>query len=122
MLTENRILEILQRKQPRHPANIAREIFIAGRTFTQSRWLDIQMIPRRDGLKTDTWHIYNKDAGVRVGIIKWYGSFKCYSFFPEPGMVFEPTCLTDITNFIHTQMREWEAKRKIESGKIENGK
>lgn len=56
--------------------------------------------------KTKTFLIRNKDNDFVLGIIKWYGPFRQYSFFPEPNTVFEKTCLGDITKFIIALMEE----------------
>lgn len=112
MITAKKILEILQRKEPRHPKDVAQEIYLAGRTFTESHWLHFEMKPKKEGQSTFSWDVYSNESGVKLGYIKWYGFFKCYSFFAEPNTVFEPTCLTDITNFIHTQMRQWREEKK----------
>lgn len=81
---------------------------------TVSKWIKfIEYNPFRiDGRynlkKTTTYWVINKENKTRLGEIKWYGSFRQYSFFPEPDMVFEKTCLQDITDFI----KQLEAERK----------
>ncbi|MFW9872927.1 MAG: hypothetical protein ACFFG0_07485 [Candidatus Thorarchaeota archaeon] len=54
--------------------------------------------------KTKVWGIYNKNNGIKIGEIRWYGSWRQYCFFPEEGTLFDKTCLTDIINFINKQM------------------
>lgn len=117
MITEKEILKILTRKDKiRHPEDVAKDIYIAFRTFTGSKWLLFDLMPRRNGLKTDRWLVYNKDAEIQIGEIKWYGPFRAYSFFPKNDCVFESTCLQDITNFIQHQMREWGKERHLAAG------
>ena len=62
--------------------------------------------------KTKTFIVRNKETGV----VKWFGSFRQYSFFPNPETVFEKTCLRDISNFMEELMNE----RKNERNKIFN--
>jgi hypothetical protein len=37
---------------------------------------------------------------TKIGTIKWYPSWRCYSFFPESHTVYEKTCLQNIADFI----------------------
>lgn len=37
--------------------------------------------------------------GVPLGTIKWYAQWRQYGFYPEPGCVFEKTCLGEIAEF-----------------------
>lgn len=67
--------------------------------------------------KTTKYWVENKDNGVILGTIEWYGPFRQYSFFPEPNMVFEKTCLQDITDFI--KQLEIERKERIKKEKNE---
>lgn len=69
--------------------------------------------------KTNTYVVRNKESETVLGIIKWYGPFRQYSFFPEPDMVFEKTCLTDLSNFlkkIEEERKSLNAKEKIKNG------
>ena len=36
----------------------------------------------------------------RLGIIKWYASWRQYAFFPENGTLFNVECLNDIQSYI----------------------
>jgi hypothetical protein len=69
-----------------------------------SKW--IEFIEVGNTGKTLKFHVQNKEQSLVLGEIKWYGPFRQYSFFPEPNMVFEKTCLKDITDFIVNLMEE----------------
>lgn len=58
------------------------------------------------GRKTKIFHVINKEYNTYLGKIVWYGGFRKYAFFPEPDIVFESTCLQDITNFLVELMEE----------------
>lgn len=40
-----------------------------------------------------------EQGSALLGIVKWYAQWRQYGFYPEPGTVFEKTCLNDIKNF-----------------------
>lgn len=56
--------------------------------------------------KTKTFDVVNKDNSSYIGQIKWFGSFRKYSFFPAENCVFEQTCLRDIAKFMEDLMEE----------------
>jgi hypothetical protein len=92
---------------------IATEIVAASKKFTESNWLQFDLQVRKSGHTTDTYNVYSKEAGYKVGIIKWNVQLRCYSFFPNPDCSFDTTQLSDITAFLHTCMDEW---RKSKAG------
>ncbi len=63
--------------------------------------------------KTKTFVVQNKDNFSVLGIIKWYGGFRQYSFYPEPNCVFEKTCMKDIIDFMEALMTERKNARLI---------
>lgn len=50
-----------------------------------------------------------RDMSTRLGVIKWFGRWRQYAFFPETGTVFNTECLKDIQNHIKGMM---EKRRK----------
>lgn len=83
--------------------------FIDYTTFKKTKKGKITSFP-----KTNTYMVRNKDNDVMLGWIKWYGSFRQYSFFPEPETVFERTCIGDIHRFITELMEERKIKKSNE--------
>ncbi len=49
--------------------------------------------------KTHIWGVTAK-AGGFLGEVKWFSRWRKYSFYPEPGCVFEEVCLGDIADFL----------------------
>lgn len=80
----------------------------------QSKWLTFQQVPTPTERKTKLFRIYNTESGILLGEIKWFGTFRAYSFFPAADCIFETTCLGDISDFILLLMQEWrvESARK----------
>ncbi len=48
--------------------------------------------------------VKSKKHGFVLGLIKWYGGWRQYVFFPEPGTIFNPACMDDISKFIRGLM------------------
>lgn len=82
----------------------------------EGKWIFFGKLPRKPKMKTDVYTVHNKESGVQVGVVKWYGPFRQYSFFPDANMVFERQCLLDITKFIHHLMIERKVKKQIAIG------
>ncbi len=61
---------------------------------------------------TAMYSVTNKDHGDVLGVIKWYGPFRQYSFIPSSDCVFERTCLRDIASFCEWLTNEHKAGNK----------
>lgn len=70
-----------------------------------AKWIEfVEMnIPTK---KTKTFIVRNKDNGCEIGMVKWFGAFRQYSFFPNNETVYEKTCLNDISKFMENLMEE----------------
>lgn len=53
--------------------------------------------------KTSRWTVVNKDTGEYIGMVKWYGRWRGYAFFPKQETIYEQRCLRDIAEFIEQQ-------------------
>lgn len=62
------------------------------------------------GNKTKMFLVVNTENEESIGLIKWYGPFRKYSFFPNANTVFEHKCLRDITSVLEGLME----MRKLE--------
>lgn len=47
--------------------------------------------------KTRITEVTAVSSGILLGKIKWYGAWRQYCFFPEPGCLFNVGCLETIT-------------------------
>lgn len=50
--------------------------------------------------KTPIYIIKNINNDFQLGVIKWWGAWRQYCFFPEGNTVFNVECLNDITDYI----------------------
>jgi hypothetical protein len=53
---------------------------------------------------TRIFKVISKEDGDNLGTIKWFSTWRCYTFHPEAGTIFEVDCLSDITNFLKDLM------------------
>ncbi len=78
-------------------------------TVVERKWLRFEMETR--GEKTNVWSVATRDAGTVLGYIRWFGRWRGYSFFPNGGTTFEPTCLRDIADFVAKLTQEHREAR-----------
>lgn len=60
----------------------------------------LRFAPIRFTGKTFVWDVSPTSGGTHLGEIRWFSAWRKYCFFPTGGMVFDASCLRDITNFI----------------------
>jgi hypothetical protein len=63
-----------------------------------SKYLEFSLIEKKP--KTKVIGVWSKKSANRLGIIKWFGRWRQYAFFPETGTVFNTECLNDIVSHI----------------------
>lgn len=50
--------------------------------------------------KTSVWSCRNNRSGEELGVIKWYGPWRQYCYFPTVQAVYSAGCLDDIARFL----------------------
>ena len=76
--------------------------------MTESKYLEFYLLERKP--RTTVWQVKSKHSGDILGVIKWFGKWRQYAFFPWLDTIWNPDCMTDIIQFI----RELMDKRKKE--------
>ena len=51
--------------------------------------------------KTPIYHIISKHSKDEIGLIKWYGAWRKYCFFPNSNTIWDNKCLNEILNFLN---------------------
>ena len=74
----------------------------------------IRFIETEKKPKTSVWECRNKESDFLLGVVKYYGPFRKYSWFPESNTVFEFTCMSNINQFLS----EVEEERKANAEKL----
>jgi len=61
-----------------------------------------------------TWVYYIRDNRDRVlGQIRWFGKWRQYTFYPEPGTIWNDSCLKDIQHFLAELKEARKQKGKV---------
>jgi hypothetical protein len=82
---------------------------------TEGKYIDFRLHGISVTGKTKLWVVQNRDNGTVLGKISWFGRWRKYVFEPWADMVFEETCMRDISQFIQqetTYQRKAAARRK----------
>ena len=70
--------------------------------------------------KTNIYGVFSKSSGDRLGIIKWYASWRQYCFFPELDTVWSKGCLNEVNYLIEKFMNEWRSQSSASKARKEN--
>lgn len=73
----------------------------------KTRYQFIHFVKIEQKPKTSVWHCRNNRSGNELGIVKWYGPWRQYCYFPTTPAVYSAGCLNDIQEFI----KQLEAQR-----------
>lgn len=74
-----------------------------------SEYLDYHRSVSASG-KTSVIEVRSRRSGDLLGTIKWFGRWRRYTFFPEPGTVFDAACLDDIIGTLERVAADEAAK------------
>lgn len=69
-----------------------------------SKYLMFRLLEQKP--KTKVIEVISKLHEQRLGIVKWYGAWRQYAFFPENKTLFNVNCLEDIINYIKSYVNE----------------
>ena len=69
-----------------------------------SKYLRFELVEEKE--KTTIWAVVSKMHGDRLGIIKWFGRWRQYAFFPESETVYNNECLNTIASFLTELMAQ----------------
>lgn len=72
-----------------------------------SEFIEFKLIDERP--KTSIYSVLNIKSCINLGIIKWYGPWRQYCFFPTKETIFNIDCMQYIIDFIKELM---EKRRK----------
>lgn len=72
------------------------------------KYMVVEKLVRNPLRKTDQWMVLSVSNGDNLGVIRWYGPWRQYCFFPSMACLFSAGCLQAISQFIREEM---EARR-----------
>lgn len=71
---------------------------------TNSKWLKFS-VAKHTG-KTFKFDVFTEDGYILLGEIRWYGSWRCYAFFPSANTLFERECMRTIADVCERMTRD----------------
>lgn len=69
------------------------------------KWIEDENLGSSKSGKTWVWAIKAKEGGDLLGLVKWFGRWRKYCFYPQPDCIFEEDCLRDIAQFVSNATR-----------------
>lgn len=76
---------------------------------TKYKYINFELLEKRE--KTSIYICLSNKSRDSLGLIKWYGPWRQYCFFPSPNTIFNRGCNTDINDFITQLMDERKSKK-----------
>jgi hypothetical protein len=68
---------------------------------TYYKFIKFVMVERKP--KTNVYECYNTRHGALLGVVKWYGPWRRYCFWPQPNCIFSAECMDDVAQFINNR-------------------
>ena len=63
------------------------------------KYLVMRKHARPSKRKTDVWEVVST-SGALLGVVRWYGAWRQFCFFPGGGSIFNHRCLRDLSIFL----------------------
>ena len=70
-----------------------------------------------EGRKTEVWQVRATRSGALIGTVRWFGRWRQYTFFPEPGTTFNHGCLEEIAEHCAVLTRRHRGRDRNEARK-----
>jgi len=75
------------------------------------KYISISALPMKPGRKTLDFVLMNKSQALPLGIIKWYGAWRQFCFYPDAGTVWSISCLMEVNGFLR-ELKNERARKK----------
>jgi hypothetical protein len=76
------------------------------------KWLAMALIKTSPTGKTHVWSVTSL-RGDELGMISWFGRWRCYAFNPYSATIFNAGCLRDIASFCERQTLRHRSRLKL---------
>ena len=75
--------------------------------------LKIERLPKPKRRKTEIWGVFDEGYNP-LGEIRWWSSWRRYTFHPMDGTLYGAFCLQTLSKFCDEETRKRKAARKLE--------
>ena len=69
-------------------------------------------IEKKTNRKTPIYHIISKHSESEIGIVKWYGAWRKFCFFPNGETIWDTNCLIEVISFIDNLNKKYKEDNK----------
>ena len=76
--------------------------------------LSFEILPKRKSRKTEIWAVMDQN-GSSLGEVRWWASWRRYTFHPAEDTLYDPGCLRQIADFCEEQTKERRKAREAEA-------
>lgn len=80
-------------------------------TWTAGTWIHFRNLGAPEGRKTNVYDVVDS-SNRPLGVIQWYGAWRCYSFYPHENTLFEKNCLREIAQFCEEETERHREARQ----------
>lgn len=63
------------------------------------RYIEFAKLERPEQQVTDRWEVLSLSSGALLGVVRWYGPWRQYCFWPEAHTIYNYTCMTEVSAF-----------------------
>lgn len=78
----------------------------------QNEYFLILKKPLEPNRKTNEYEIYNINTKNLLGIVKWYGAWRKFCFFPSAETIWDDKCLSVLNSFIINLNKDYRKEKK----------
>jgi len=72
-------------------------------------YLTFRLHDKSESGKTNIWKIIS--SSIEIGTVKWFGHWRKYVFYPADNVLFDTTCLREISDFLSAKTQEHKEAR-----------
>ncbi len=78
-----------------------------GAYLQPTKYLRFEQVPPKPDRKTATWNVRSVSSDAHLGVIRWHGPWRQYTFWPAAQSLYNVDCLLDLADRVETCNR-WQ--------------
>jgi hypothetical protein len=72
----------------------------------QNKYIEVVYKALSPSRRTKIFSVVNKQSGIELGEIRWFGHWRQYVFFPSGQIALSSGCMTDIAAFCTSETKQ----------------
>lgn len=78
-------------------------------TSNSNSFLNFEELPTEAARRTKIWRVSSRTTSIVLGFVRWFPHWRKYTFIPEAGMVFDASCLHELSDFVLERTRDHQS-------------